>query len=61
MGRNNSYICTAHNHEDQLETLMMKFLRGTNIANFVGVSNHQYFNNSLPNLRSLNTRILSAG
>lgn len=31
------YICTAHNHEDNLETLMMKLLRGVNIANFQGV------------------------
>lgn len=34
---NDSYICTAHIHEDHLETLMMSLLRGVHIANFHGV------------------------
>jgi tRNA(Ile)-lysidine synthase TilS/MesJ len=32
------YIATAHIHEDQLETLLLKLLRGVHIANIHGVS-----------------------
>ncbi len=34
---NNSYIVTAHHEDDQIETLLLKFLRGVHITNFVPV------------------------
>jgi tRNA(Ile)-lysidine synthase TilS/MesJ len=30
-------ICTAHTRDDQMETLMMKLIRGVHISNFHGV------------------------
>lgn len=35
---NDKYIATAHHMEDQLETILMKLLRGAHITNFHGVS-----------------------
>ncbi|RYH23736.1 tRNA lysidine(34) synthetase TilS [archaeon] len=34
---NNSFICFAHHLDDGMETLMLKFLRGVHISNFVAV------------------------
>ena len=31
------FIATAHTHDDQLETLLMKLLRGVHLTNFQGV------------------------
>jgi tRNA(Ile)-lysidine synthase TilS/MesJ len=35
---NGKYIATAHHREDQLETILLKLLRGTFISNIHGVS-----------------------
>jgi tRNA(Ile)-lysidine synthase TilS/MesJ len=34
----NCYVVTAHHRDDQVETLMLKFLRGVHISNFHAVS-----------------------
>lgn len=34
---NLSYICLAHNQNDQLETLIMRFLQGSNLINSCGI------------------------
>jgi tRNA(Ile)-lysidine synthase TilS/MesJ len=33
-------ICTAHHHDDQLETILMKLFRGVFIANLQGVTHN---------------------
>ena len=33
-----SYIATAHHREDQLESLLLKLIRGVHISNFLPVS-----------------------
>eukprot|EP01031_Cornospumella_fuschlensis_P038320 gene38320-46568_t len=33
----NSYICLAHHLDDEMETLMLKFLRGVHISNFIAM------------------------
>lgn len=32
-------ICTAHTHDDNIETLIMKLLRGVHLSSFQGVRN----------------------
>ena len=36
-------ICTAHTKDDQIETMLMKFLRGVHITNFQGVRLYSIF------------------
>lgn len=36
--RGSGYVCMAHHLDDDIETLLMKLLRGVHISNFSGVS-----------------------